>query len=248
MCFPHAGGGMGRFRKWREDPPEGVRLVLPDLPGREGKISDDPLPDVASASQYVISELAEEIESSENLAIAGISYGALVAFDMAARLEASGKSVRAIFVASQRAPATPLPDVNWRSLDDRQLLAELIAMGGLSPDLGDDEEFIELFLPIIRAELHASESYLKPAAADRLQCPIFLYHGSEDAAIPVTSTYAWCAETAHLSTRTLEAAHFLLGPGGEDMWYEALRKDLAPLTSCGAADRIFTGKEEVSLS
>ncbi|UBU09320.1 thioesterase II family protein [Nonomuraea gerenzanensis] len=236
VCLPHAGGGLGRFRKWREELPDGVRLVLPELPGREGRIGDDPFPDVASMSRHLVRALTQEIEQGHSLMIAGISYGALVAFDLAARLEESGSGVAALFVASQRAPATPLPALDWRLLDDRRLLAELVAMGGLSPDLGADEEFRELFLPVIRAELHASETYRRPAAARRLRCPIFLYHGVDDATIPAASTHAWCEETPHFSWRALPAAHFLLGPDGADLWWEALRKDLALFMS-GADSR-----------
>ncbi|MEU7894925.1 alpha/beta fold hydrolase [Nonomuraea sp. NPDC049152] len=237
VCFPHAGGGLGRYRKWRDELPDGVELVLPDLPGREGRLFDEPLPDVASVSERAIRSLSGRIARSDRLAVAGISYGALVAFDMAARLEASGKRIEAVFAASQRAPSTPLPQINWRLMDDEQLLAELVQIGGLSPDLGRDEEFLELFIPVIRAELHASETYLRPASYDMLRCPIFLYHGVEDAAIPASSTHAWRDETDHFAWRSLEAAHFLTGSDDEDLWFEALRKDLDRCTAGAVPDR-----------
>ncbi|PWI45008.1 alpha/beta fold hydrolase [Streptomyces sp. ICBB 8177] len=238
VCFPHAGGGLGRFRSWREDLPDHVEVVLPDLPGREGRLFDEPLPDVASVSAYAMRTLAARIARSERLAFAGISYGALVAYDMAARLEASGKRVEAVFAASQRAPSTPLPPVDWRSMGDAELLGELAAIGGLSPDLTDEEELLELFLPTLRAELHASESYLRPGTHDRLRCPVFLYHGIEDALIPTSSALAWREETDRLSWRSLKAAHFLTGPDGTDLWYEALLQDLASCAPRPALDRI----------
>ncbi|MFF1304584.1 thioesterase II family protein [Streptomyces sp. NPDC058307] len=237
VCFPHAGGGLGRYRSWREDLPDGVEVVLPDLPGREGRLFDEPLPDVASVSAYAMRTLAAEIARTERLVFAGISYGALVAYDMAARLEASGKRVEAVFAASQRAPSTPLPPIDWRSMGDAELLGELAGIGGLSPDLTDEEELLELFLPTIRAELHASESYLKPETHDRLRCPVFLYHGTEDAVIPASSALAWRDETDRLSWRSLKAAHFLTGPDGTDLWYEALLQDLALCTPRPALDR-----------
>ncbi|MFD5326738.1 thioesterase II family protein [Streptomyces sp. NPDC127092] len=237
VCFPHAGGGLGRYRSWRDDLPDGVELVLPDLPGREGRLFDEPFPDVAAVSTYTLRSLAAELASSERVAFAGLSYGALVAYDMAARLEASGKRVEAVFAASQRAPSTPLPPINWRSMAERELLTELAEIGGLSPDLEGEEEFLELFLPTIRAELHASESYLRPASYDHLRCPVFLYHGTEDTAIPASSTLAWRDETDRLLSRSLPAAHFLTGPDGEDLWWEVLRQDLASCTTGPAFDR-----------
>ncbi|MEU6842760.1 alpha/beta fold hydrolase [Streptomyces sp. NPDC046716] len=236
VCFPHAGGGLGRYRSWRDDLPDGVRILLPDLPGREGRLFDTPFPDVAAVSTYTLRSLAAELASSERVAFAGLSYGALVAYDAAARLEASGKRVEAVFAASQRAPATPLPPNNWRSMADAELLTELAGIGGLSPDLDAEEEFLELFLPTIRAELHASESYLRPASHARLRCPVFLYHGTEDAAIPVSSTLAWSDETDRLASRSLPTAHFLTGPDGEDLWWDVLRRDLAACTRGPALD------------
>ena len=231
VCFPHAGGGLTRFRRWRDQLPAGVELLLPELPGREGRLFDEPFADVASLSECAMRQLAAEIERSDEVAVAGISYGALVAFDLATRLEAAGKRVHAVFAASQRAPSTRLPAVNWRSMADQQLLAELVSIGGLSPELVGEEEFLELFLPVIRAELHASETYLKPADQNPLQCPVFLYHGVEDAAIPAASAHAWRDETEHFSWRSLNAAHFLTGPYDTDLWFEALRKDLRVLAT-----------------
>ncbi|HZN77777.1 MAG TPA: alpha/beta fold hydrolase [Micromonosporaceae bacterium] len=226
VCFPHAGGGFGRYREWRDGLPDGVELVLPDLPGREGRLFDKPFPDVASVTEYAIQELAAEITRSDKLAIAGISYGAFVAFDMAARLEASGKRVHAVFAASQRAPTTPLPRINWHLMDDDELLADLVEIGGLSQDMAENKEFVELFLPVLRAELHASEIYRKPDAYDRLRCPIYFYYGKEDAMIPPSAARAWRDETDHFAWRGLDAAHFLTGTDGDDLWYKALVKDL----------------------
>lgn len=45
--------------------------------------------------------------------------------------------------------------------------------------------------------------------------------------IPASSALAWRDETDRLSWRSLRAAHFLTGPDGADLWYEALLQDLS---------------------
>jgi surfactin synthase thioesterase subunit len=231
ICFPHSGGGMARYRGWRSNLPSNVELVLPELPGREGRLFDPPFPDIAAVSRHAIRTLARKITRSERIAIAGISFGALVAFDMATRLEAAGTRVDAVFAASQRAPSTPIPGLNWHTMDDAELLTELVAIGGLSPELERREEFLELFLPVIRAELHASGCYVRSDTCDPLRCPIFVYHGVDDAAIPSWSTYAWLHDADHVEFRNIESTHFLTGPDGADLWFGALLKDLASCTS-----------------
>lgn len=226
VCFPHAGGGMGRYRGWRPRLPENVKLVLPCLPGREGRIGDEPLANVASVTEDALSKLAPEIASGNRLAIVGLSYGALVAYDVAAQLEAAGHQVEALFVASQRAPTTPAPAANWHLMDDHDLLSRLDDIGGLIAGTEDDEEFLELFLPIIRTDLHASETYVKPAQYAKLRCPIYLYHGSADPAISANDAYAWCDEALEFSLRNIDAGHFLIDDDGKDLWYEEMLPDL----------------------
>ncbi|MGX5836939.1 thioesterase II family protein [Aeromonas piscicola] len=226
VCFPHAGGGMGRYRTWGTQLPDGIKLALPCLPGREGRIMDEPLTDVSAVTEEVLRQLAPEINSGARLAIVGLSYGALVAYDVAARLEASGQRVEALFVASQRAPTTPALASNWCRMANDQLLAKLAAIGGLSAEVGENEEFLDLFLPIIRADLHASEIYMRPHVYAPLRCPIYLYHGCEDSAISAADTHAWRDETAQFSLRSLNCGHFLTDEGGADLWLEAVRQDL----------------------
>jgi pyochelin biosynthesis protein PchC len=218
---------MGRYRGWRTQLPDGVKLVLPCLPGREGRIMEEPLADVAAVTEDALRKMRSEIDSGNRLAILGLSYGALVAYDVAAQLEASGRQVEALFVASQRAPTTPAPAANWHLMDDLDLQSKLTAIGGLSEEAGADDEFMDLFLPIIRTDLHASETYVRPRGYAKLRCPIYLYHGSADAAISARDAHAWRDETEQFTVHTLNAGHFLTEEDGKDLWYEAMLPDLA---------------------
>lgn len=215
---------MGRYRNWRASLPERVRLVLPGLAGRESRMLDAPQERVSAVTDEVIEQVATRLAGTR-IAIAGLSYGALLAYDLAARLEASGHQVAALFVASQRAPTTPAPAINWHSMDEQSLLDKLRQIGGLEAEM--DEEFLDLFLPVIRADLHASESYLKPAGQPSLRCPVYLYHGSADPAISSADAAPWREESDHFSLRSLEAGHFLQDDTGRDLWFGALQADLA---------------------
>lgn len=228
VCFPHAGGSPARYRRWRDQLPDDVELLLPLLPGRERRLFETPYSDVASVSRHVIDELGATLADRDHLAFAGLSYGALVAYDLAVRMQATGKQIRGLFAASQRSPRLLPPQADWHLMDDDALLAELHTydgMASLQRDLGE-EEFRELFLPTLRADLRASETYLKPAGHARLRCPVFVYHGTDDVSVPPAFAWAWKAESDDFSWRSIESDHFLTGPDGADLWFDALIKDL----------------------
>ncbi|SHG61123.1 pyochelin biosynthetic protein PchC [Massilia sp. CF038] len=222
---------MGRYRSWRASLPDQVKVVLPILPGREGRLLDLPHEQVSAVTDEVMQQLAGALAGTR-IAIAGLSYGALLAYDLAARLEAAGHQVEALFVASQRAPTTAAPVLNWHAMDQQHLLDKLRQIDGLEANM--NEEFLDLFLPVIRADLRASETYLQAARQAPLRCPIYLYHGSADPAISAADAAPWCRESGQFFSRSLEAGHFLLGPAGDDLWLEALQADLATHVSVTA--------------
>ncbi len=224
ICFPHAGGGSGRFRQWHRCLPPCVHLVLPVLPGRENRFGDKPLASIEEITRDAMAQIEEA--NVDRVALVGLSFGALAAYELAAHLEASGRSVEALFVASQRAPATPAPTVKWHCMDNGTLAAKLVALGGMAREDAEDEEFLSVFLDVIRADLRVSETYLRPTTRDPLNCPIYFYRGNNDSAISVDDGAAWQSESATVRMRILDAGHFLMA-GTSDLWLESLTSDLS---------------------
>jgi surfactin synthase thioesterase subunit len=223
VCFPHAGGGTSRFRLWQDALPDGVRLVLPVLRGRESRFGETPLADVDA----IVADALPLIERSAGgrIALAGLSFGALVAYETAARLEAAGRKVEVLCVASQRAPSTPAPVANWHRMDDVALVDKLLEIGGLTPEDADNDEFLEVFLDTIRADLQASETFLRPHDRAPLACPVHLCLGAHDPAISAADAADWDRESPLCARRTFDAGHFLI-EDGRDLWFESVRERL----------------------
>lgn len=64
--------------------------------------------------------------------------------------------------ASQRALTTRPSGRKWRLMNDKGLLAQLAAMGGLSPDPGNETELLKLFFRVIRKEFRPNATYASP--------------------------------------------------------------------------------------
>lgn len=193
------------------------------FPGREGRLLETPMVDLHAMAAAAATELRSA--TNRRVALAGISFGALVAFEVACLLADGGAPPAALFVASQRAPRCPRELHGWHELDSQELVAKLVQIGGLDTRDACDLEFQELFLGAIRADLRASETYSAPARAP-LNCPIFVYRGQLDPVVSEEDCRSWQAETSSTAViHTLGSGHFLLNEA-EDQWLAALRADL----------------------
>lgn len=226
-CFAHAGGGAGRFRQWSGALGARASVTPIVLPGREGRFREPPLTCVHAMADRVLAEQPHLAEAP--IALAGISFGALLAFEIGCRLQERGVPPVALFLASQRAVDAPSIVRAWHKLSDPLLVAKMVEIGGLDEELARDSELIEIFLGVIRADLQASETYASPARP-RLACPLFIYRGVSDPAVSDEDMEAWRSETTgRVSIRRLDSGHFLT-ESGDDLWLAALREDFSSLS------------------
>ena len=81
FCFPHAGGGASAYHQWPDLLPEWVDVAPVQPPGREQRIAEPPIDDLARLIEALAGGLADQIETP--YAFFGHSLGALVAYELA---------------------------------------------------------------------------------------------------------------------------------------------------------------------
>src|SRR5262249_36980729 len=113
FCLPYAGAGASIFRSWSAQLPTQIEVCPVQLPGREERLSE--------AAFERMEPLIEELSTALNtyvdrpFAFFGHSMGALIAFELARRLqEDRGLCPKRLIVSGRRAPAlhrnaSPLP-------------------------------------------------------------------------------------------------------------------------------------------
>ncbi|SHI25537.1 yersiniabactin synthetase, thioesterase component [Pollutimonas bauzanensis] len=148
-----------------------------------------------------IEELAEcvqeDIEAKGidpyRLIVAGHSMGAQVAHEVCARFEQQSVSPRGLVISGCHAPhlrgRRPLSH-----LADYAFLEQLVAIGGCAPQLLGEPAMWPVFMPMLRADFQATESYRcakAPSSAERLQTPALLLYGSADEEAYRAEVDAW---------------------------------------------------------
>jgi medium-chain acyl-[acyl-carrier-protein] hydrolase len=103
------------------------------------------------------------------------------------------------------------PQRNVGELSEDDLIALLVADGGTSPTLVARRDFLELILPVYRADLIAMERYDRSRPPRYLDIPILALAGKEDEDLPDAALTAWAQlACGPFNARRLAGGHFYL--------------------------------------
>jgi surfactin synthase thioesterase subunit len=208
LCFPHAGGSASSFY-WLSSAlrPE-VEVWAVQYPGRQDRLREAPIDDIGHLAAGVFEALFEYLPQAP--AFFGHSMGAIVAFEVALRAERRQETPIPQFIASGRRAPSRLRDGHMHKRGDLELVAEVQALSGAHSELLNDEEGRRSYLPVIRNDYRAIETYVAPRE-QTLSCPITAFVGASDPQVTVDEAGAWDQHTdAGFRLHVFPGGHFYL--------------------------------------
>jgi medium-chain acyl-[acyl-carrier-protein] hydrolase len=209
ICFPHAGGGASSFRQWPSLLPPDVDACLIQLPGRENRLAERPFSHVLPLVETLVRVLEPVLH--QPFALFGHSMGALVAFELARALRASGAPQPIhLLVAGRQPPQMPNIEPPIGGLPDDDFLAEVRRLNGTSDAVLGHPELMRLMTPLLRADIGVCETY-QYADAPPLQCPLSVFAARSDAGAPPDRMAGWSRQTtARCRLHTFIGDHFFV--------------------------------------
>lgn len=215
VCLPHAGGSASFFFPLSRRLAPSIETIAAQYPGRQDRRAEPALTSIADLADGIVHSLGEELGAGGPLVLFGHSLGAVVAFEVARRLEAStSPGPAALVVSGRRAPSRQVcEDVHLR--DDDGVLARLAWLGGTDSGVLADEDLVRLILPAVRADYRALAAYaaapVGPETAGTVACPIVALVGDADPVTPVDDALAWSQfTTGGFESEVFPGGHFYL--------------------------------------
>lgn len=215
ICFPHAGAGASMFHPWASLMPADVQVCPVQLPGRENRLMEPPFIRLLPLVQKLARVLLPYLDTP--FALFGNSMGALISFELARELRREhGFRPRHLFVSASRAPQLPSQSPPLHQLPTSLFLKELERRyNGIPAAVLQDREMMNLFLPVIRADVEIIETYNYQTETP-LECPISAFGGTQDSEVSREDLAAWRDQTSDsFVLRMFPGNHFFLNDARE---------------------------------
>ncbi|WAZ24022.1 alpha/beta fold hydrolase [Streptomyces cinnabarinus] len=213
FCVPHGGAGGSVFRPWQSLLGPGTEVVPVQLPGREIRVTEPAERSVARLAERLEGPLARRAEGLPYV-LFGHSMGALLAYELALALQESDRPPAALVVSGSVPPHVPRRTPAMHRLPDAEFVAGLRRLGGVPPELLADEEWLALFLPQLRADFEAAETY-RALDALRPGIPLLALAGADDPAAAPDEVEHWRDLGTDVTVRVFDGDHFFVFTSAE---------------------------------
>lgn len=211
FCFSHAGGGPVAFFEWAQRFGQEIECVCIQYPGRGQRFREEPLTTIQDLVGEISHGLADFFDKP--FAFYGHSFGGIVAFELTRQMRRYGMPGPShLFVGATRPPhleAQQLPVLHL--LPEKEFVENVQSRyGGIPVEIFQYPDVLKMFLPALRADLTAYETY-KFRGEEPLGIPITIFAGEDDSAVKVGCMHEWALHTdAGFDMKVLPGGHFFL--------------------------------------
>lgn len=208
VCLPHAGGSASFYFPMSRALAPAVEVLAIQYPGRQDRRHEPNIPSLPHLADQIF-EAVRRLDDRP-LALFGHSMGAVLAYEVALRMQDAGlPSPVRLFTSGRRAPSCEREERIHMESDD-QMIAELRKLSGTSSAMLTDPELLEMIMPAIRSDYRAVETY-RHVPGRKVDCPVTVITGDADPRVSVDEAAAWEDHTTGpTDLHVLPGGHFYL--------------------------------------
>jgi len=206
ISFSFAGGSKFSYHQFANKLPD---FVVIEYPGRGMRIQEDLIRNTELLVENLFPKVIVEINESTDYIVYGHSMGALIGYLICLKIQELGlKAPLRLIVSGMQAPSIDRKN-KISHLSGNSFWGEVLKMGGMPEELKKNQELINFYEPILKADFTAIENY-KYIKAQQLNIPIDVLFGSEED-ISHREITAWKKESNQEVTITnLQGNHFFI--------------------------------------
>lgn len=207
FCLPYAGGSSLFYKDLESYLNPSIELCAIDLSGH-GMRMGETLSETMDKALDDVYEQMGQVGFDKPFALLGYSMGSTIAYHLYFYLKERGISPRHLYFMANTPPYVPDEGVPSSTLSDDAFLKEMSDLGGLPQEVLECKELIDLFLPIMRADVRLEEASLtsEPSTID---CNMSVIYSTQDDAGGKMEQWRRCAGRL-CDFHQFEGTHFFM--------------------------------------
>lgn len=214
LCFPYAGGAASVYNRWKLYAGKGIEIVPIELAGRGKRIREPLYQSMGEAVEDLYRTILPLVENTP-YAFWGHSMGGSIAFELCRKIIGMNRPEPLHLFISGRCPPSVYKECTiLHNLPLQDLKEEILDMGGTQSSIFENQELMEIFLPILRADFKLIEEYEYTAfgfETYQINCGITAFTGTQDSMATYADMRLWEKHTRNeVEVHTFEGGHFFI--------------------------------------
>lgn len=192
VIFPFAGGNASSFYRWVREFPfkDEVSIDVVQLPGRGNRASEPLITEFSGLCRGVYPLLEKRVDEGPCIFL-GYSMGAMLAFELACRLEQRlGKGPDSLILAARKSPAFNSQGTRRKNISRVKMVSELRKLGGTPDELLNNPSLYSHYFDVLEADFTALENY-QYQSGNIVNAPIMAIGGVDDVETDLAQLYDW---------------------------------------------------------
>jgi surfactin synthase thioesterase subunit len=192
-----------------------MEIWIAHYPGRGSRYHETPIRKLTLLAQKFCQMIQPLLDKP--FAFFGHSLGGLAAFELTRQLrQQEFPQPQYLFVSACGAPHLPDPNPRLHDGSDAEFINSLQELNGLPAELLDQPAVMHLFLPVLRADFEAGETYRYSADGSPLHIPILALAGLEDPLVSRERIAGWASHTdVSFQSQYFPGDHFFINTSRE---------------------------------
>jgi surfactin synthase thioesterase subunit len=223
ICLPYAGGNKYSYRAYAEAAPAFLKFITLEYPGRGSRVKEA----LSINIEYLLDDLYNQCipYMGTDYVFYGHSMGGLLSYLLTRKIiDKNDKAPKHLFITGTVGPSAARRLEKKRSLlGKEEFLQEIKNFGGMPDEILQNDELLDFFEPILRADFTVSESYRhKPVSP--FDIPLTVITGSEED-MEIEEIRTWQQEAKNpVDFKVLSGGHFFINQHVESIVYIIARK------------------------
>lgn len=209
ICLPFAGGSKYSYRQYEDAASSLLNIVTLEYPGRGSRMREPLVTDINRLVEDVFGQLLPLLNGLK-YALYGHSLGGVIGYLLTRRI--LGRKIHPpehVFITGSGGPGTGQDEKKRYRLNKFEFVEEIRKLEGCPDEVLENDQLLDLFEPILRADFEVSETYVYEGA-EPFDIPITVITGSREE-VKEDDIRLWQKETIRaIDFRVMEGGHFFI--------------------------------------